>query len=224
MIDVVIVMDLTGSMRPWKETMQQTIAKIIDQFLNSVNGYQVRVAFIGYRDIWDNEEKLVYWSFTKKIDEIQDYISKLEAKGGDDEAEDIVSAFELALKLDFSHNPDSILCTFLIADAPCHGGDYHNIESDNLIDKMPKNYFEDVLEKYKQIKKNNFLCCVKINNRTDIMFQKMKAVMPLMIITSEKKPEDLIEVVGFTLRMSVTESKKLKSQINNKNLIFQSRI
>lgn len=59
------------------------------------------------------------------------------------------------------------------------------------------------------------MCCVKINEKTDIMFNKMKAVIPMMTITTEKKPEDLLDVVGFTLRMSVTESKRLKSLINN---------
>ncbi|CAD8085130.1 unnamed protein product [Paramecium primaurelia] len=221
-IDVVFIMDLTGSMKPWKEIMQKTIAKIIDSFLNSINGYQVRVAFVGYRDICDGDDKLVYFSFTKKINEIQNFIQKIEVKGGGDEAEDVVSAFEQALKLNFSHHQDSLLCTFLLADAPCHGRDYHNIQSDDLIDKMPKNYFENVLEKYKQIKKNNFLCCVKINNRTDIMFEKMKAIIPLLTITTEKKPEELVDVVGFTLRMSVTESKKLKSQINDKFQYFKA--
>ncbi|CAD8124927.1 unnamed protein product [Paramecium sonneborni] len=220
-IDVVFIMDLTGSMQPWKELMQKTIAKIIDQFLKSINGYQVRVAFVGYRDVCD-QDKLVFWSFTKKVEDIQNFITKLETKGGGDEAEDVVSGFEQALKLNFSHHPDSLLCTFLLADAPCHGRDYHNIQSDDLIDKMPKNYFEKVLEKYQKIKKNNFLCCVKINNRTDIMFQKMKAVFPLITITTEKKPEDLCELVGFTLRQSVTESRRLKEQANNKFLYVKA--
>ncbi|CAD8119766.1 unnamed protein product [Paramecium sonneborni] len=221
-IDVVFIMDLTGSMRSWKDMVQNTITKIIDQFLNSINGFQVRVAFVGYRDICDKDNKIVYWNFTKKIDEIRNFISKLEVKGGGDEAEDVVSGFEQALKLNFSHHEESILCTFLLADAPCHGRDYHNLKSDDLIDKMPKNYFEAVLEEYKQKKKNNFLCCIKINDKTDIMFEKMKAVLPMLTITTQKKPEDILDVVGFTLRMSVTETKKLKSLINNKYQYFKA--
>ena len=86
-------MDLTGSMKPWKVLMEETIAKIINQFQQSINGYQIRVAFVGYRDVKD-EDKIVFWSFTKKVEDIQKFISKLETKGGGDEAEDVVSGFE----------------------------------------------------------------------------------------------------------------------------------
>ncbi|CAD8122205.1 unnamed protein product [Paramecium sonneborni] len=221
-IDVVFIMDLTGSMKPWKDIMEKTIAKIIDKFLKSINGYQIRVAFVGYRDFCD-KEKFYLYNFTKKVQQIQDFIFQLETKGGGDEAEDVVTGFEQALKLNFSHHPESLLCTFLLADAPCHGRDYHNIKSDDLINKMPKNYFEKVLEKYKQIKQNNFLCCIKINNKTDIMFQKMKTVFPLIIITTEKKPEDLSDLVSFTLSHSVTESRRLKDLTNKQFLYFKAK-
>lgn len=50
----------------------------------------------------------------------------------------------------------------------------------------------------------------------------MKAVFPLITITTEKKPEDLCELVGFTLRQSVTESRRLKEQANNKFLYVKA--
>lgn len=60
------------------------------------------------------------------------------AKGGGDEAEDVSGALELALNLDFSKHPESILCTYLVCDAPTHGRKYHDIKSDDLIDKIPE--------------------------------------------------------------------------------------
>lgn len=43
-------MDLTGSMKQWKEEMENTIAKIIKEFKDTVKGFGVRVGFVGYRD------------------------------------------------------------------------------------------------------------------------------------------------------------------------------
>ncbi|CAD8127670.1 unnamed protein product [Paramecium sonneborni] len=212
-IDILFIMDLTGSMQVWKNEVQCTITLIIQQFKNSINGYQIRVAFVGYRDVCDENDQIVYYAFTQKVEDIENFISKLETKGGGDEAEDIAAGFEQALKLNFSHHSDSLLCTFLIADAPCHGQDYHNIESDNEAYTKEKNYFEKILQKFRQIKKNNFLCCVKITDQTDIMFQKMKLVFPFITITTKKKPEELSELVTFSLRQSVQESKILKQQL-----------
>ncbi|CAD8068093.1 unnamed protein product [Paramecium sonneborni] len=215
-IDVVFIMDLTGSMSPWKNEMQNTIVNIINEFQQSIKGYSVRVGFVGYRDFCDKNEQISYRNLTHNIDQIIDYISKLEAKGGGDEAEDIVGGFEQAMKLNISRNPESLLCTFLIADSPCHGEKYHELDSDDYKYKMPEKYLEKVLEKYKDIKKKNFLCCVKISDTTDIMFKKMKEAFPFITITVKKQPKELSELVKFTLHQSLKQSQMIPQEQKKK--------
>ncbi|CAD8064174.1 unnamed protein product [Paramecium sonneborni] len=220
-IDVIFIMDLTGSMNPWKDEIQSTISNIIREFQQSIKGYSVRVGFVGYRDVCDLQEQISYRNLTHNINSIIEYISRLEAKGGGDEAEDIVGGFVQAMKLNISRNPDSLLCTFLIADSPCHGKQYHDLESDDYLDQVPDNYLEDTLLRYKNIKKNNFLCCVKINETTNKMFDKMKLAFPLITITTKKQPKELSELVQFTLHQSLKQS-KLIPQDEKKKEYFQA--
>ncbi|CAD8051063.1 unnamed protein product [Paramecium primaurelia] len=214
-IDVVFIMDLTGSMQTWKIQMENAIDEIIQQFQKTNKGHQIRFGFVGYRDECDKNEKITYINLTQKVDEFKKQISKLEAKGGGDTAEDVVAGFEKALELNFSLHEESLLCTFLIADAPCHGREYHDISSDNQIDSVEKNYLENVLKKYKKIKECNFLCCIKINETTNKMFQKMQQVFPLLTITSQKQPKEISDQVLFTLKQSLIQSKSIQSKIKN---------
>ncbi|CAK73239.1 unnamed protein product (macronuclear) [Paramecium tetraurelia] len=212
-IDVVFIMDLTGSMKPWKEEMEKAIYEILQQFDQTNKGYQMRFGFVGYRDECDKNDKITYINLTHDIEKFIKQISKFEAKGGGDLAEDIVAGFEKALELNFSQHEESLLCTFLIADAPCHGRQYHDLKSDDKIDKVEENHLENALMRYKKIKECNFLCNIKINNSTDKMFSKMQAVYPLLTITTKKEPKEICEQVLFTLRQSLTKSNIIKSNL-----------
>lgn len=79
------------------------------------------MAFIGYRDFSDKEKKIEYHDFTSDIMSVKKFICSLKADGGGDGAEDISGALEFAFKLNYSKHPDTILCTYLVCDAPTHG-------------------------------------------------------------------------------------------------------
>ncbi|CAD8150678.1 unnamed protein product [Paramecium octaurelia] len=221
-IDIVFIMDLTGSMKPWKEEMDKAIYEIIQQFDSTNKGYQMRFGFVGYRDECDKNDKITYINLTHEIEEFIKQISKFEAKGGGDVAEDVVAGFEKALELNFSQHEESLLCTFLIADAPCHGRQYHDLKSDDKIDQVGENYFENALLRFKKIKECNFLCNIKINNSTDKMFQKMQAVFPLLTITTKKEPKEICDQVLFTLRQSLSKSKIIKSNMQQQQILIQA--
>ncbi|CAD8051061.1 unnamed protein product [Paramecium primaurelia] len=206
-IDVIFILDLTLSMKRWLQAIKMQIANIIYQFKEKINGYGVRIGFVGYRDICDEQDQLVYRCLTENFDEIIKVISKQVAQGGGDQAEDIVTALEQGLNLNISRHQDSILCTFLITDAPCHGIQYH---SDNISDDynytVEPGYLENILLKYKEAKRLSFFTCFKIRDSTDIMFQKMQDVFPDILITRKSQPNDFPELVKFAIESSITQS------------------
>lgn len=104
----------------WIQRSKETLSTIIDQVVRENTNLQVRVAFVGYRDIGEHNRFSVM-NFTKQVEMVQHFISKQEAEGGGDAAEDVQGAFNQALNLDWS--PQSAKQIFHICDAPGHGKD-----------------------------------------------------------------------------------------------------
>ncbi|CAD8068087.1 unnamed protein product [Paramecium sonneborni] len=206
-IDIIFIVDFTKSMKNWLKTIKFQLVKIINQFSAKINGYGIRVGFVGYRDICEEKDQLIYRGLTENLEEIFKFISQLEAQGGGDQAEDVIAGLKQGLKLNISLHPNSILCTFLIADAPCHGKQYHNDNiSDDQNDTVENQSLENVMKQYKDRKKFSFFTCFKINDSTDIMFQKMQEQFPELMITKKSQPNDFPELVAFALESSITFS------------------
>ncbi|CAD8151616.1 unnamed protein product [Paramecium pentaurelia] len=226
------IMNLTRSMRPCQQNMKKTIAKIIDQFQNSINQYQIGVAFVGYREIHlraidfctldDEKHRKNQYRITRKqlmgitcyllkfYKKIWKLIQKVKIKG--DQAEDVVSAFEQTFKTQFFllimtayYEYFHLLMLFAME------GTIIKLNLMTRLINMPKIILKMFWKNFNESKQNNFLYSIKINNRTDIMFEKMKAIIQLQIITTEQKSQNFVDVIGFTLRMFKTESKRLKS-------------
>ncbi|CAD8064170.1 unnamed protein product [Paramecium sonneborni] len=204
-IDVIFILDLTLSMKHWLNTIKCEITNIIYQFKEKINGYGIRVGFVGYRDVCEAEDQIVCRCLTDNFEEITRFIQDQEAKGGGDQAEDVISGLKQGLKLNISLHPDSILCTFLIADAPCHGKQYHHEDiSDDLQDQIEPQSLENIMKQYKQVKKLSFFTCFKIRDSTDLMFQKMQEGFPDLIITRKSQPSDFPQLVTFALESSIS--------------------
>ena len=78
-----------------------------------------RAAFIGYRDFCDKKERISKIDFDEDMHKVKNFIKNQKATGGGDAAEDVIGALEESFKL--SYNPQTLLCSFFICDAPCHG-------------------------------------------------------------------------------------------------------
>lgn len=82
-------MDCTGSMGSWiqmsKENLNSIIKKLVDE---NANNLDIRVSFIGYRDIGDSP-RFEIQPFTTDIQLAKNFISRVSAMGGADEPEDI---------------------------------------------------------------------------------------------------------------------------------------
>lgn len=82
-LDIMFIMDLTGSMSVWLEEAQNSIKNIIEEITDNNPGSKIRVSFIGYRDFLEINETRNYENkeFTEDINEIYNFISKLSCWG-----------------------------------------------------------------------------------------------------------------------------------------------
>lgn len=173
------------------------IDNIVEECKNEGN-LQVRICFVGYRDIKDGERFRVL-PFTDDIDSVRKFIAESKAEGGDDAPEDLQGGLKLALLQDWTQEASKRV--FVVCDAPCHGKQYHDT-SDNYPNGSPD---ELVLEHLMQD-----FC------RKEIEFQVLQLDKSCTkMIQVMKESHEMLEVTDMTKPAEVTESlKKLKSTIN----------
>ena len=173
-IDIMFIMDLTGSMQEFLYEAKYNIKKVTEEITDINPGAKIRLSFVGYRDFDNKEDKREYEiiNFTDDIDNFIFSLKKLECYGGGDEPEDVAGALNEALKLDWKSNAKYVV---LVCDAPCHGRKYHDIYVDNFSEGDPNGLIiEDLMLKFKNM--NITFYCIEINNKTQIMFDIMKNV------------------------------------------------
>ena len=173
-LDLMFIMDLTGSMGVWLEEAQKNIKNIIDEITDNNPGSKIRISFVGYRDFLDINEKRTYNSieFTEDINSIYEFISKLDCYGGGDLPEDIVGALEKALEMKWESNAKYAI---LVCDAPCHGRKYHSFNYDRFENGDPSGItLEETVKKFYE--KGITFYCLEIDYSTEKMFKIMKEI------------------------------------------------
>ena len=171
-LDIMFIMDLTGSMGIWLNEAKKNIKKIIEEIYDNNPGSKIRISFIGYRDFIDEKEVRKYDNieFTENLEEFNNFLSKLDCSGGGDEPEDVVGALQQGLNMKWESNAKYAV---LVADAPCHGKNYHNITYDKFPNGDPSGVkLEDIMKQFYE--KNITFYCIEINNNTRTMFNIMK--------------------------------------------------
>ena len=151
---------------------KKNIKKIIEEIYDNNPGSKIRISFIGYRDFIEEKEERKYdkIEFTENLEQFNNFLSKLDCSGGGDEPEDVVGALQQALNMKWESNAKYAV---LVADAPCHGKNYHNISFDKFPNGDPSGVkLEDVMKQFYE-KKITFYC-IEINTNTKIMFNIMK--------------------------------------------------
>ncbi|GMF37731.1 unnamed protein product [Phytophthora fragariaefolia] len=133
-LDLVIVMDCTGSMSGWIDQAKSSIISIINNVRLVHPKAGVRIGFVAYRDFCDGNKRLQVQTLTSNVRVVRDFIASLEAFGGGDHPEDIPGGLAAALEMPFQAEAKRIV---LVADAPCHGRKFHeNICDVGLSDDM----------------------------------------------------------------------------------------
>jgi hypothetical protein len=110
-------MDVTGSMGSWIAEAKAKVIGISQTITTNFADSQLRMAFVGYRDVKDTKRFEVI-EFTTNASSLQTRISGISASGGGDAPEDIFGALQQVLSLDWQSSSRVLIH---IADAPCHG-------------------------------------------------------------------------------------------------------
>ena len=91
-LDVMFIMDCTGSMSPWIEAAKREIKSIIDCLRNQFFNINIRVSIVGYRDysVYDPKENMYsIFEFSTDIEKCLKFLKELRAIGNRDLCEDV---------------------------------------------------------------------------------------------------------------------------------------
>lgn len=118
-LDVLFLIDATGSMGDEIFQMQSNILAISEQIAALPADVDVRYALVIYRDRTDN---FVVQScdFTPNVDDFQAALNRVQASGGGDYAESLNEGIHAAIHAVEWRGGDAIQMIFLVADAPPH--------------------------------------------------------------------------------------------------------
>ena len=209
-LDLVFIMDITGSMDKFVNFTKEKINSIINKITEETTVI-VRLGFIGYRDYLDNKN-MEYFKFPELSNDVAYFKNSLESVkvGGGGDCEDMVGGLVRALEYDWKSNSKFAI---LIADAPCHGIQYHELANFDSFEKGDsKHKIDEVVKKYAA--KNINLLCLNIVEKTRKLYENF-----IKYYNRGKKADSLanIEVHDFT------ETEKLASMIVAKSKEFYSR-
>jgi hypothetical protein len=97
-LDVMFIIDCTGSMASWIEASKKEIKSIIECIRNQYFGIEIRLSVVAYRDHCDGKDIEEVFPFSTNVDSAKSFISQLRATGGGDGPEDVAGGFANALK------------------------------------------------------------------------------------------------------------------------------
>ncbi len=128
---------------------------------------RVRVAFVGYRDHCDGQDRIESTDFGT-VEEFKIFLEGVRATGGGDECEDVHGGLEAALNLSWGRKNR---CLIHIADAPAHGSRFHAGCNDSYATYNDADFrglrIEDLIRKTRQLGIDYTFG--KINSSTDVM-------------------------------------------------------
>lgn len=135
-IDVVFLLDSTGSMGDEIRQVKTHIKKIVREVEEGYPKPDLKVGIVTYRDHKPEEREYVYRTFdlTNNIEKALDDLESIRASGGGDYPEAVADGMHVAIhKMDWRKDAKKII--FLIGDAAPHG-----IESNSFSQGCPSGY------------------------------------------------------------------------------------
>ncbi len=124
-VEVVFVLDTTGSMTDLIQTAKEKIWSIASTMASAQNAPEIRMGLVAYRDRGD--EYITHRiDLSSDLDTMYANLMNFKADGGGDGPESVNQAlFEAVNKMSWSQDDDTYKAVFLVGDAPAHM-DYQN--------------------------------------------------------------------------------------------------
>lgn len=173
-IDVVFLLDCTGSMTAYIEATKNNITEFVTNITAMHPNVTLRLAFIGYRDHCDKEDRLAVMRFTGNVAEFKNMVANQTAKGGGDEAEDVLGGLHVVRGLDWLSETRIL---YHIGDAPCHGRDFHDARtSDDYPNGCPNGLkAAEIIKALKDLRVTYYFG--RIGDLTDLMIRKFNEAL-----------------------------------------------
>ena len=172
-VDVCFVVDCTSSMQIWIAAVKERVLDIVSAVKRENDCGEVRVAFVGYRDYFD-AERFVLVDFTTDVGKFRADIAHVSAVGGGDIPEDMAGGLWQASQLSWRARTRSLI---VIADAPCHGREYHSFDEDVRNSTVAASEVHDVAAVLVALRSMGVdLSFARITKGTDAMLERFKAV------------------------------------------------
>jgi Mg-chelatase subunit ChlD len=120
LVEVVFVLDTTGSMGGLIQTAKDKIWSIASTMASAQPAPEIRIGLVAYRDRGDAYVTRIV-DLSRDIDSIQATLMDFEAAGGGDGPESVNQALQEAIhRISWSRDPDAYKAVFLVGDAPPH--------------------------------------------------------------------------------------------------------
>ncbi len=165
-VDLVFVIDTTGSMSDKIQGLLSTCAKFIDEFA-SMN-LNARLAVVAFGDLTVPGDTVEHSDFTDNIDKIKKYLKEIPRNGGGgNEGESSLEALTHALKLRFREN--AVKTLILITDEPAL---QHKIKATDMINRLKQGEFltfviSTPMKYFQEMAKSNGGKWYQISSKTD---------------------------------------------------------
>ena len=194
-LDLLILLDCTGSMGSCMAKVKDDIKGLVDNISGRMANMQIRLCFVGYRDHGDNEKRFAIEPFTTDVNKFKAKIAGEPATGGADGPEDVHGGIKVALEQKWELTNRII---FHIGDAPCHGSKYHSGMSDDYPDGHPSD--PNIGTLLQQLQNKNIVYYFgRLNSTTDIMIREFNKAIGSEYIKS-------VNIDANTLMKTVTSS------------------
>lgn len=118
-LDLLFLLDSTGSMGGEIRRIQQTISDIANQITTLPGQPRLRFGIVTYRDRGDNYVTRKY-GFTENLGEFSGFLNSISAGGGGDYPESLNEGLHVAVNGMNWNSGEALRLTFLVADAPPH--------------------------------------------------------------------------------------------------------
>jgi Mg-chelatase subunit ChlD len=165
-LDLVFVIDTTGSMSDKIDGLLQTCAKFVDEFADLQ--LQHRLAVVAFGDLRVRGDKIVRTDFTSNVEVTKKSLKNIPRyKGGGNKGESSLEAIGKALDLPFDE--DAVKAIILITDEPAH---QKHIKANEMIGRLAEREFlvfvvSPPLDYFKAMAKRNGGKWYKIAANTD---------------------------------------------------------
>ena len=135
-VDIGFVVDSTGSMAPYMNTVKASVKAIVHGDEGIITRVQnetgmeikLRTAFLGFRDHSDGDaqfkDELLFTDDV--VGEFVPFVNSLKPEGGGDLVEDVIGAFDRVSKWKWTSR---IKCLIFIGDSPGHTNELHDYEN-----------------------------------------------------------------------------------------------